>query len=102
MAPIIFYTSEEYNFISDIQDYSDDFISRIVFYFKNGCSISVVSGIGTYGVKEGLFEIQICDIGDIGDFDGFLLDEPYFGSDGILGHCDAETVKYYIKKIGNM
>ncbi|MFO8067537.1 MAG: hypothetical protein R6U11_08150 [Bacteroidales bacterium] len=35
---------------------------RKQWYFKNGYGISVVRGFGTYGVREGLFEIAVLKI----------------------------------------
>ena len=45
--------------ISQVDDESDRFISRLHVTFLNGYCLSIVRGWGTYGGKDGLFEIAV-------------------------------------------
>ena len=59
--------------------------------FPNGYGISVIRGFGSYGQREGLFEIALLKNGslayDKGDFED------------VIGHLTPEKVVYYAKKI---
>lgn len=54
------------NLIKDIRDKSDYSIpiQRRLIRFKNGCELSVISGFGTYGGEQGLFEIRPVNINE--------------------------------------
>ena len=52
--------------------------------FKNGFGISVIRGFGTYGAKEGLFEIAVVD-------EGGLRYDTKITSD-VIGHLTSEEV----------
>lgn len=47
--------------IDRIENKSCSHISRARVYFKNGHDLSIVTGYGTYGGEEGLFEIMPSD-----------------------------------------
>ena len=78
--------------IERIENKSDSRISRARVYFKNGHDLSIITGDGTYGGDEGLFEIMPSD-------------EVFFDAeddgDTVLGHLTGDRVNYYINKIGS-
>lgn len=87
------------SFIKGIEDRSDSLMSRVRLTFQNGYGLSIIRGEYSYGGPQGLFEIAPLD--KQGELDGSLLNEEDQGDD-VLGHCDLDKVKYYIKKIGSM
>lgn len=89
------------SFIEEIIDKSDERFKRARVKFKNGYELSIVAGSfpSVYGTEGETFEIA--PMNENNEFEPSLLDDEDSGDD-ICGYCDAEKVKYYINKIGNM
>ena len=59
--------------------------------FPNGYGISVIRGFGSYGQREGLFEIALLKNGSLTYDKGDFKD--------VIGYLTPEKVVYYAKKI---
>ena len=82
--------------IDHVENQSDSLVRRLRIHFKNGCQLSIVRGMYTIGVEQGLFEIAAFN--QEGKMDDSLFDEIDQGGD-VLGYCDLNKVSYYIDKI---
>jgi len=82
------------DFIEKIEDNSCERLpmQRARVTFKNGHTLSIIRGPGSFGGDEGLFEI--------------MPDDEYFFEDDdkgdqVLGHLTPERLAHYINKIGS-
>jgi hypothetical protein len=82
--------------IEDVEDRSDELMSRLWVIFTNGYGLSIIRGEYSYGYEQGLFEIA--PINKHGELDGDLFDEDDQGDD-VLGHADPEKINYYMRKL---
>ena len=70
--------------IRELEDCSLPFMKRLRVHFRNGRSLSIVRGFGTYGSEEGLFEIM----------EPLINDEP-------IGYLSQSEVIKHIIRIGS-
>ena len=91
---------ESINQITNIENRSDPYISRLRIYFKNGLQLSVIQGAYTYGSESNLFEIAIMDW--YGEMSDLLWDEEDDRDNTVCGHCSVEKVHHYIKKVSQL
>ena len=77
--------AEDYVRMSPYNEY------RKHWYFSNGWGISVIRGMGTYGVREGLFEIALLKGEDLAYVSGDFED--------VIGWLKPEQVIEYARKI---
>lgn len=87
------------DYIERVEDNSCSYMKRARVYFKNGRSLSVIQGKGSYGGDAGLFEIAPYSAD--GEMDGDLFDDDDKGN-VVLGWCDAAKVNHYIAKLGTI
>lgn len=85
------------DYIERVEDKSCPYMKRAKVYFKNGRSLSVIQGKGSYGGDAGLFEIA--PYSSDGEMDGDLFDDDDKGY-SVLGWCDVAKVNHYIAKLG--
>lgn len=83
--------------IDHIENLSDSDMARARIHFKNGYELSVIKGFGSYGSKEGLFEIAI--MRKDGEYANELYEE---GDSDVLGFLTLEKVMHYIDKTGRL
>ena len=81
------------DFIDRIEDKSDSLITRYRVYMKNGYSVSVIRGFGTYGAEENLFEVAVYDK------NGQML--PLFDGDAVQGWLTEQEVVDIIINVGS-
>lgn len=91
---------ESINQITNIENKSNSYISRLRIYFKNWFQLSVIQGAYTYGSESNLFEIAIMDWH--GDMSNLLWDEEDDKDDIVCGFCSVEKVYHYMKKVSQL
>ena len=74
-------TFKDLQFSSPKKEYD---IERSKIHFPNGYGVSVIRGSGTYGYREGLYELAILYGGDITYNTGIAED--------VIGHLDEDGV----------
>ena len=84
--------------IKSVKDNSDSSIRRIFIEFKNGETLFIVRGQGTYGSENGLFEIKPSCPEVLRSYDASYD----YNDAGAEGHLSVEDLNYYIEKIGSM
>ena len=83
--------------IESVKDNSDERMDRVYITFKNGETLSIIKGDGSYGFEQGLFEIQPSKPELLKSFDA---NSEY--NDSVEGHLTIDDLNYYINKIGGL
>lgn len=91
--------------IADVEHYEDETGKAVRFHTTNGYEVSVARGMGTYGGRDGLFEMAIFKDGDI-DYDtptcpndvvGWLTNERVITKLRRFANFTAEDLNRYKK-----
>ena len=83
--------------IESVIDNSDERMGRVYITFKNGETLSIIRGDGSYGFEDGLFEIQPSKPELLKSYDS---ESEY--NDSVEGHLTIDDLNYYINKLGNL
>jgi len=91
--------AKDYGIVST-EDNSDDMVRRLKLNFNNGFSLSVISGYGSYGGEDGLFEVALFN--KMGEFCGQDELPDLFEYDDVVGHLDFTEVKQIMKRVSEI
>lgn len=72
--------------VDKVENRSDTFMNRALVTFKNGHTLSIIHGYGSYGHSEGLFEVMSSEDDNEGPF----------------GHLTIDEVNSFVERIGNL